>query len=204
VLLSAGFGDVTELDRNRRGRFAWIETAGRDGDCPCSAIAGDGHQRFVVARRRSSLTNVRTGSAAVSFESREGSEQIHVPFVTPHRIDVQPDPGGPHSSFRLVVTLPRVIPQDGRVRAEVDTQTVTGDDCNGKTTHGERQHVTRDGRRRRVTLTSRDERWCVGSDSGLVTYDWNEHRRFCSIAHRNCAGYIEFGRFRFRVRANGD
>lgn len=200
VLLSAGFGDVPELDRNHRGRFAWIETAGHDGACPCSVIAGDGHQRFVVARRKSGLSNLRIGSAAVAFDSREGSEQVHVPFVTPHGIAVRPDPGGPESAFRLVVTLPRIIPQGGRVRAEIDTQTVTGDDCNGKTTHGERQHVTRDGRKRHVTLTSRDGRWCVGSNSGLVTYFWNEHLRFCSIAHPNCAGSVEFGRFRFHVR----
>lgn len=68
------------------------------------------------------------------------------------------------------------------------------------TVHAPRQQVTRDGRRRHVTLTTRDARWCVGSYSGLVTYEWGGNAGLCSLAHPNCSGFITFGRFRFRVR----
>jgi hypothetical protein len=200
VFLSAGFGDVTELDRNRRGRFAWIETNRGRNECPCSVIAGDAHQRFVVARRHRRPTGLSIGSAAVAFHSHEGTEQIHVPFVTPHRIEVRPDPGGPHSEFELAVTLPHVIPRYGRIRAEISDQTSTGDDCTGMTQHPPRVHVERDGRERRITLTTRDARWCVGSYGGSVTYEWRRHARYCSLAHPNCTGFVTFGRFRLRVR----
>jgi hypothetical protein len=199
VFLSAGFGDVTELVRSRQGHFAWIETTGGETGCPCSVIAGDAHERFVVARRRRRPTDLAIGRSVVAFESREGYEEIHVPFVTQHRIDVRPDPGGPHSQFRMTVTLPRIIPAHGRVRAEIDTQTATGDDCNGTTIHSPRQRVTRDGRRRRITLTTRDDHWCAGSSGGFVSYEWRRHDRLCSLAHPNCSGFIRFGRFRLRV-----
>jgi hypothetical protein len=200
VFLSAGFADVPELVRHRRGHFAWIETTGGETECPCSVIAGDAHQRFVVARRHRRPTGLSIQSTAIAYNSREGHEQIHVPFVDRHRREVRPDPGGPHSSFRLAVTLPRIIPHHGRVRAEIDDQTATGDDCNGMTIHPPRQHVTSDGPKRRITLTTRDARWCVGSYGGFVSYEWGRHAGFCSFAHPNCSGYIDFGRFRFRVR----
>ena len=203
VYLSGGFADVPELVRNRRGHFAWVETSGDETECPCSVIAGDSHERFVVARRTHRPTRLRIGSTTVSFESREGREGIHVPFVTPHRIDVRPDPGGPHSHFSLTVALPRIIPRHGRVRAEIDDQTVTGDDCNGMTIHPPLQHVTRDGRRRHITLTTRDERWCIGSSGGFVSYEWGRHAGLCGLDRPNCSGYIEFGRFRLRVRRDG-
>lgn len=94
LYLSGGFADVTELVRNRRGRFAWIETTGGETECPCSVLAGDAHERFVVARRRRRPNDLHIAPYTVAFESREGYEAIHVPFVTRHRIDVRPDPGG--------------------------------------------------------------------------------------------------------------
>jgi hypothetical protein len=200
VLLSAGFGDVTELIRSRRGHFAWIETTPGKTECPCSVIAADAHERFVVARRHRRPTDLDIGPSWVAYASHEGYESIHVPFVTPRRIEVQPDPGGPHSHFRMTVALPRVIPHGGRVRAEVDTQTATGDDCNGMTVHSPRQTVTRDGRKRHITLTTRDDHWCAGSSAGSVNYEWRTHDRYCSIAHPNCSGFISFGRFRLRVK----
>jgi hypothetical protein len=68
------------------------------------------------------------------------------------------------------------------------------------TIHPPRQRVTRDGVKRRITLTTRDARWCVGSSAGFVSYRWGEHAGLCGPDHPNCSGYIQFGRFRLRVR----
>ena len=187
VLLSAGFGSVTELVRSREGHFAWIETKGRNGACSCSVVAGDGYERFVVARRSRRESDVRIAGSKVSFDVGGAREHHHVAFVSPHRIAVTPDPGDPHSHFKLDVALPRGIPSGGRTRADINAETGSGANCNGMTEHEPRVRVTRDGRSYRVTFTPRDPHWCIGSYHGHVTYSW----------HRS---YITFGRFELRVR----
>jgi hypothetical protein len=199
VFLSAGFARVTELVRSREGHFAWVELQGGETACPCTVRAGDSHETFVVARRSRSPSDVRIEGARVSFDNGANRERVRVPFVTPHAIDARPDPGGAHSQFKLAVTLPHGLPADGRTRADVTDQTSTGDDCNGMTVHAPRQHVTRDGRKRRITLTTRDARWCVGTYRGLVTYEWGRHSGFCGPVKPNCSGSVIFGRFTLRV-----
>lgn len=196
LLGEGAFADVPELVRDHAGHFAWVETKGANGACPCRLRAGDTHESSLVTRRHQAISKLRLRGSSVSFDAGGSSEHVHVAFVEPRKLVPDPDPGGRHAHFKLTVPLPGDLPPGGRPRAEINDVTNYG------TCHDEsepKQQVSQSGGQARIVLS---HHWCRGRYGGYVFYRWGDPRERgpCGRAHTNCAGYVTLGHFWLRVR----